>query len=155
MPLRIGTEMPPLDGATEWLNGDGVARESLVGHPTLVHFWSVSCYICKENLPTLKKWEETYGPEGLQFVAVHMPRNESDTDVEKVKAAIAEFGIHEACAVDNDHEIGERFETGGLWPYYFLFDADGKMKTRSAGNAGLTTIETGLKRLLEAPETVV
>jgi thiol-disulfide isomerase/thioredoxin len=154
MPLRIGTEMPDLEGATEWLNSE-TNRDQLAGSPTLVHFWSVSCYICKNNLPTLQEWKRTYGPKGLKFVAVHMPRNEGELDVEKVKAAIAEFAIDEPCAVDNEHTIGDRYETAGLWPYYFLFDAEGKMKTRSAGNAGLTAVETALKRIMEAePATV-
>ena len=58
MPLRISTEMPELDGATEWLNGTA-DRANLAGAPTLVHFRSVSCYICKNNLPTLKQWKKT------------------------------------------------------------------------------------------------
>jgi thiol-disulfide isomerase/thioredoxin len=140
--------MPDLAGATEWLNGQ-VDRSQLVGSPTLVHFWSVSCYICKDNLPTLKQWKETYGPQGLKFVAVHMPRGEDELDAARVKAATEEFAIDEPCAIDNEHELGERFETNGLWPYYLLFDAEGRMKTRAAGNAGLTTIETAIKRMVE------
>ncbi|MBC8101860.1 MAG: redoxin domain-containing protein [Cytophagales bacterium] len=152
MPLRIGTEMPSLDGATEWLNGE-IGRDDLIGSPTLIHVWSVSCYICKNNLPTLKQWKETYGPQGLKVVAVHMPRAEDELDVARVRAATQEFAIDEPCAVDNEHTLGDRFETASLWPYYLLFDAEGKMKTRAAGNAGLTTVETALKRLMER-ETV-
>jgi thiol-disulfide isomerase/thioredoxin len=149
MPLRIGTDMPELTGATEWV-GPEVKREELAGSPTLVHFWSTSCYICKNNLPTLRKWEETYGPKGLKVVAVHMPRSEAELGVEKVKAAIAEYGITDPCAIDNEHEIGDRFQTAGLWPHYFLFDADGKMRSRAAGDAGLKMIEASLKRLFKA-----
>lgn len=152
MPLRIGTEMPSLEGATEWLNGGEITREALAGSPTLIHFWSVSCYICKNNLPTLQEWKREYGPKGLKFVAIHMPRAEDELDVARVKAAAEEFAIDEPCAIDNEHTVGERFETGGLWPYYFLFDAEGHMKTRAAGNAGLGTVETALKRLLDVPE---
>jgi hypothetical protein len=149
MPLRIGTDMPELTGATEWI-GPEVIREELAGSPTLVHFWSVSCYICKNNLPTLREWKETFCPRGLKVVAVHMPRSEAELDVEKVKAAIAEHEITEPCAIDNDHEIGDRFQTAGLWPHYFLFDADGKMRSRAAGDAGLKMIDTSLRRLFEA-----
>ena len=85
-----------------------------------------------------------------------MPRGEDELDVAHVKAATEEFAIDEPCAIDNEHTIGEKFETAGLWPYYLLFDAEGKMKTRAAGNAGLTTIETALKRIMETdPEPAV
>jgi hypothetical protein len=149
MPLRIGAELPELTDATEWV-GPSVTREELIGSPALIHFWSVSCYICKNNLPTLHTWKETYGPQGLKVVAVHMPRSEAELDVEKVKAAIVEHGITEPCAIDNEHEIGDRFQMAGLWPHYFLFDAEGKMRSRAAGDAGLKMIDTSLKRLFEA-----
>ena len=52
MAMKIGTAMPQLDGATEWFGGTQAHAESeIMGHPTLVHFWSVSCGICKDNLP--------------------------------------------------------------------------------------------------------
>ena len=44
MALRIGTEMPSFEGATEWFNGQ-VSPTELLGAPTLVHFWAVSCFI--------------------------------------------------------------------------------------------------------------
>jgi Thiol-disulfide isomerase and thioredoxins len=149
MPLRLGTEMPELTGATEWLGGAEVTRDQLRGAPTLVHFWAVSCYICKNNMPTLNAWKAKYGPLGLKMVPVHMPRQESDLDTEQVKAILAEFGIDDPCAVDNEHTIGGRFQTGGFWPHYFLFDAEGALRGRAAGDAGLARIEATLARLME------
>ena len=151
MPLRIGTELPELEGATEWLNGE-VSRDELVGSPTLVHFWSVSCYICKNNMPTLEQWKADYADKGLKVIAVHMPRAEDELDIERVKDVMAQFNMDESCAVDNDHTLGERYQTGGLWPSYFLFDAEGKMRSRAAGDAGLKMIDGSLKRLMETPE---
>lgn len=153
MPLRTGTEMPSLDGATDWVNGEANAAD-LRGRPTLVHFWAISCYICKDNMPTLQAWKETYGPQGLRFVAVHAPRGEDDLDTEKVKAAIAQFHIDEPCAIDDEHTLVDRFQLNGLWPHYFLFDAEGNLRGRSAGNAGLAMVESSLKRLLEAEAAV-
>ena len=150
MPLRLGTEMPEFTGATEWQGGT-VERETLVGSPTLVHFWSVSCYICKNNLPTLEEWQTTYGPKGLKVVAIHAPRAEGEVDTAWVARVRDEFHMTEPCAVDNDFAPADRFEIGGLWPHYFLFDADGKLKSRAAGNAGLTMIATALKKVLDAP----
>ena len=152
MPLRTGTDMPELEGATQWLNKE-VKREDLIGSPTLLHFWSVSCYICKNNMPALKEWETLYGKQGLKFVAVHRPRQENELDTDWVKRVAEEFHLTEPCAIDNNHTIGDRFETGTMWPYYFLFDADGKLRSRAAGDAGLKLMEGTLKRMF--PEEVI
>lgn len=139
--------MPSLDAATEWFNGT-IDRESLLGSPTLVHFWSLSCYICKGNFPRLTTWKETYGPQGLKFVAVHMPRELVETNVDLVEEGIATYNITEPCALDNDHALAEIFGNNETWvPYYFLFDAEGKLKGRGAGYAAADTIDGALTRL--------
>ena len=86
MPLRIGEAMPPLDGATEWINQSPLPASG----PVLVHFWAVSCYLCKQNLPAIRKLRQEFMPLGLSVIAVHMPRQEEDTDGAAVKRAIAE-----------------------------------------------------------------
>jgi hypothetical protein len=59
MGMRIGTEMPRLDGATKWFGGTQAHAEiETKGHPTLVHFWSMSCGMCKENMPRIAEWRE-------------------------------------------------------------------------------------------------
>ncbi len=150
MPMRIGTEMPSLGGATEWLNGTQARAEAeSANHPTLVHFWSVSCGTCKENMPRVAEWREARAGEGFRIIAVHMPRYEADTDVEEVRAALAKYNITEPCAVDNQHKLREAFQNDqGYVPAYYLFDADGKLKSFAAGERGLGMLSSALDRLL-------
>ena len=150
MPLPIGTSLPPLDGATEWLDGP-LAINALQGRPMLVQFWAISCPICKLNMPSLLSLLETYRHEGLQILSVHTPRMDADMDVEKVRVAARELALTGPCAIDNTHAIGDLFQTGGFWPCYFLFDAGGKLRSRAAGSLGLKMAENSLKRML-APE---
>lgn len=149
MPLRPTTPLPILAGVTKWLNSE-TGQDDLSHHPVLVQFWAVSCPICKLNMPAVQAFMQAYGPHGLRLVSVHMPRMESDTNVEAVKAAALELNMTEPCAIDNDHTIGERFQTGGVWPCYFLFDADHKLRRHAAGMMGLKLLEGTLKRLLDA-----
>ncbi len=118
----------------------------------IIQFWAISCPICKLNMPRLQQLTETYADKGLRLVSIHMPRMESDMDTEKVKAAMEEVGLTGPCAIDNDHAIGDRFETGGVWPCYFLFDAQGRLRSRVAGALGLKMAENSLKRMLGAGE---
>lgn len=154
MPMRIGAEMPRLDGATEWLGAtQAYAEAEAKGHPTIVHFWSVSCGICKENLPRIGQWRDEGREQGLRVIAVHMPRYESDTDVEAVREAFSKYQITEPCAVDNEHKLREAFKNDqGYVPAYYLFDADGKLRSFAAGERGLDLLKATLNRVL-APAT--
>ncbi len=150
MPMRIGTQMPRLDGATEWFGGTQAHAESeSQGHPTIVHFWSVSCGMCKENLPRVAQWREERKDEGLRVIAVHMPRYEADTDVEAVRNAIATYDITEPCAVDNEHKLRDAFQNDqGYVPAYYLFDDEGKLRSFAAGERGLDLLKATLERIL-------
>ncbi len=152
MPMKIGDAMPALDGATAWFNGsleDTV--ENTKGKPVLVHFWAVSCGICKDKMPQLRELAAKYGPLGLETVAVHMPRYEADTDLETVNQAIAENKISEACAVDSLHKLKDAFQNEQGWvPVYYLFDAEGKLKTRAAGEFGVSVLQTALDKMFPA-----
>lgn len=149
MPMRRGAPMPKLTGAAEWFNG-AVSRDDLIGSPALIHFWAKSCGICHENMPTVAIWREEYRESGLKVVAVHMPREPEDMNIEEVQVDLAGLGITEPCAIDNSHSIGDSFENN-LWPAYFLFDSEGILTSRAAGYAGLKMIEAPLRRLMEPP----
>lgn len=151
MAMRIGTEMPVLEGATEWFGGTQADAEQLTrtGGPTLVHFWSVSCGVCKENLPRVVEWREQRKAEGLRVIAVHMPRYEADTDVGAVRDAIAKYGITEPCAIDNEHKLRDAFQNEqGFVPAYYLFDGERKLRSFAAGERGLDLLSAAVDRVL-------
>ncbi|MBO0186172.1 TlpA family protein disulfide reductase, partial [Vibrio parahaemolyticus] len=58
--------------------------QQIKGQPTLIHFWAVSCGICKDKMPQLRDLISKYEPAGLKTIAVHMPRYEADTDLDTV-----------------------------------------------------------------------
>ena len=151
--MRIGDAMPPLDGATSWFNGSlEEITESIKGKPTLVHFWAVSCGICKDKMPQLNDIKAKYGALGLQTVAVHMPRYEADTDLDTVREAIEANKIVEPTAVDSLHKLKDAFLNEQGWvPVYYLFDAEGKLKTRAAGEFGISVLQTALDKMF-APQ---
>ena len=149
MPMRIGTPMPSLEGATEWLSGS--AEEILQeaeGHPVLIHFWSLSCGMCKDNLPRVAEWREKYREVGLRLVAIHMPRYPSDMDVKAVREALTEQQITDPVAVDNEHKLRDAFQNEhGYVPAYYLFDDQHKLKSFAAGEYGVKVMEPAIERL--------
>jgi len=149
--------MPKLDGATEWLKGSPEEAEAEAnGQPTLIHFWSVSCGICKENMPRVAEWREKHKEDGLRVIAVHMPRYPQDMDVQAVREAIEKHNITEQCAVDNEHKLRDAFQnTQGYVPAYYLFDTEGKLRSFAAGERGLDMLAAALNRVLAAAKEPV
>ncbi len=153
MPLRMDSPMPSLDGGTDWFNSEPIKSEQLKGKVVLVHFWSISCGVCKESLPDISRWIETYGPKGLAVIAVHMPRQESDTNVEAVKEAIAEYEVKQSLVVDNWHTITDAFENKYV-PAYYVFDGEGKLRHYQAGEKAIKMVEPVLERVLSTGSPV-
>ena len=152
MPMRIGTPLPSLEGATEWLAGSaGEASQDLEGHPVLIHFWSLSCGMCKDNLPRVTEWREKYRDAGLRLIAIHMPRYPQDQDVAVVRETAEQLGITEPRAIDNEHRLRDAFQNEhGYVPAYYLFDDSHKLKAFAAGEYGTKVIEPALERMLGA-----
>lgn len=151
MPLRMDTPLPSLEGGTDWFNSEPITNDQLKGHTVLIHFWSISCGICKESLPDITRWIEQYGPKGLKVVSIHMPRQESDTNVEAVKEAIDYYEVKQPCVVDNWHTITDAFENKFV-PAFYVFDSEGKMRDFKAGEKAIKMVEPVLERLLNAKQ---
>jgi hypothetical protein len=59
-----------------------------------------------------------------------MPRYEADTDLGTVKENIEKYCIDDICAIDNQHKLKNAFLNEQGWvPVYYLFDAEGKLKS--------------------------
>jgi thiol-disulfide isomerase/thioredoxin len=151
MPLRMRTPLPSLDGAEVWENGGKPSSEELAGAPVLVHFWSVSCYICHNVADVVSGWRDKYGPRGLKVIAIHQPRNPEELDVAKVTAdAHGEMGITQPLGIDNTHAVVKAFENEFV-PAYYLFDRNHELIHRQAGDRGFERLEAKIEEAL-APE---
>ncbi len=102
-------------------------------------------------MPKLKTLKDKYRDKGLRMVAIHMPRYEADTNLETVKATVEEHCIDDVCAIDNEHKLKDAFLNEQGWvPVYYLFDAEGKLKSRAAGEFGVGVLTTALEKMFPA-----
>lgn len=150
MALKIGTHLPDLGGVTEWLNGQ-VSREDLLGSPCLVHFFAVSCHTCSEQMPRLRAWHDEGTARGLKMVAIHMPRSEADTEVDRVRDAVAEYGLAHPVGVDNLHAVTDRF-VNEFVPAFYLFDHEGHLRLYAAGENAPKLLAPALERAVSRAE---
>lgn len=148
MPLRMRTLLPSLDNVAAWENGGQPSAEELAGHPVLVHFWSISCYLCHNVADVVNGWREKYAPQGLKVIAVHQPRGPEELDIAKVVAdAKGEMGITQPLAIDNAHTIVGEFQNEFV-PAYYLFDKNHELLHRQAGDRGFERLEAKIEEAL-------
>jgi thiol-disulfide isomerase/thioredoxin len=147
MALRMKSPLPDLAGDVTWINGAPDAA-ALHDAPLLVHFWSISCYICHDVADQINAWREKYASRGLRFIAIHQPRGPEELDVAKVSDdARGPMGLVQPCAVDNEHTLVDRFENQFV-PAYYLFDRNHQLRHFQAGDKGYDRIVAAIERVL-------
>ncbi|MFK3961596.1 TlpA disulfide reductase family protein [Guptibacillus hwajinpoensis] len=146
--MKLREEMPELEGAKEWFNGE-VKKSDLVGNKplTLIHFWSISCGLCKEAMPMVNEFRDEYS-EDMNVIAVHMPRSEKDLDLKEIKQVADQHDISQPIFVDSDHKLTDAFENQYV-PAYYVFDSEGKLRHFQAGGEGRKMLTKRITKLLD------
>src|SRR5689334_13673820 len=142
--MKAAVHLPAFERATEWLNGRVTTRHTK-GHPTLVHFWSISSEAAKTNLAQVAQLRDQRKREGVRVIAVHVPQSEAEKDPKAVRDAISRLNLTEPCALDNDLRVSQGHEE---LPAYFLFDPEGEIRSSAVGANGLEVIDDDLDQLL-------
>ncbi|XAZ23073.1 cytochrome c biogenesis protein DipZ [Sinorhizobium sp. B11] len=153
--LPVEGQMPPLDGAVQWLNSSPLTAEQLKGKVVLVDFWTYSCINCLRAVPYVKAWADKYKDQGLVVIGVHSPEFAFEKNVDNVKKAISDLGITYPVAVDNDYAIWRAFDNE-YWPAHYFIDAKGQVRHHHFGEGDYDQSERIIQQLLaEAGETGV
>ena len=145
--MKLREQMPEFDGATAWLNGEQTKAQLVGEKPTLIHFWSVSCHLCKEAMPKINAFRERFKGV-LNVVAVHMPRSADDLDMVQITAVAAKHHITHPIYVDSDAILTDKFDNEYV-PAYYVFDKDGQLRHFQAGGGGMNMLEKRISRVLD------
>jgi thiol-disulfide isomerase/thioredoxin len=124
--------MPPLTGATEWLNSSPLSAEALKGKVVVVDFWTYSCINCLRSIPYVRAWAEKYKDQGLVVIGVHAPEFAFERTIGNVKKAVSDLGITYPVAIDNEYAIWRAFGNQ-YWPAHYFVDAAGHIRHHHFG----------------------
>src|ERR1700682_6289226 len=102
MKLFAPVHMPPLDGATEWLNSEPLGLAELRGHVVVVNFWTLTCINWLRTAPYGRAWLEGFRDVGFIVLEVHTPEFNFEHEIDSIRRAIAEREIDYPVVVDND-----------------------------------------------------
>ncbi|MHC8331455.1 cytochrome c biogenesis protein DipZ [Pseudomonas sp. LB3P25] len=145
--LPIEGNLPPLDGAVQWLNSPPLTAQALKGKVVLVDFWTYSCINCLRTLPYVKAWTEKYRDQGLVVIGVHAPEFAFERDVGNVTKAMKDLGINYPVAIDNDFKVWRAFNNE-YWPAHYFADAQGRIRYHHFGEGEYAESERVIQQLL-------
>ncbi|ROM97132.1 cytochrome c biogenesis protein DipZ [Pseudomonas brassicacearum] len=145
--LPVEGNLPPLEGAVQWLNSAPLSTQALKGKVVLVDFWTYSCINCLRTLPYVKAWAEKYRDQGLVVIGVHAPEFAFERDVGNVTKAMKNLGINYPVAIDNDYRIWRAFNNE-YWPAHYFADAQGRIRYHHFGEGNYAESERVIQQLL-------
>lgn len=152
--LPVEGALPPLAGATGWLNSPPLDVQALRGKVVLVDFWTYSCINCLRALPHVRQWYERYRDHGLVVIGVHAPEFAFERDVRNVQRAVEDLGVAWPVALDNDFAIWRGFDNR-YWPAHYFIDAQGRIRAHHFGEGDYGESERIIRELLrEAGNTL-
>jgi cytochrome c biogenesis protein CcdA/thiol-disulfide isomerase/thioredoxin len=149
------TTLPPLAGATTWINSAPLTPAALRGHVVLIDFWTYSCINCLRTLPYVKSWYAKYKENGLIVIGVHTPEFPFEKDEASVRGAVRDLGVTYPVAMDNDYRIWRAFHNQ-YWPADYFIDAAGVIRFHHDGEGDYEKSEQWIRTLLgEANHTAL
>lgn len=151
MGIRLHTPIRPIEPVRGWLNGGPVDINQSGEAATLIHFWGLSCPLCKEQMQTVRNWAERYGPRGLRIIGVHTPLVREDQDDVMVERMVRAFDFRHPVALDQEGEVARSYQVDAV-PTYFLYDRGRRLRCRYTGRQAQKPVERMIKRLLSEAE---
>ncbi len=146
--------MPPLEGATGWLNSEPLAPEDLRGHVVLVNFWTLTCINWLRQEPYVRAWSQAYRDNGLVVVGVHTPEFSFEHDRDLVRQATEVRGIDYPIALDNGYEVWTAFDNN-YWPALYFVAREGIIRDEHFGEGRYEKSERVLQELLGVQRDLV
>jgi thiol-disulfide isomerase/thioredoxin len=147
MSVFARVRMPPLDGATGWLNSEPLGLAELRGHVVLVNFWTLTCINWLRQEPYVRAWSQAYRDDGLIVIGVHTPEFSFEHDLDGVRQATEERAIDYPVAADNGYEVWSAF-SNHYWPALYFVDRDGVIRDQHFGEGRYEKSERVIQRLL-------
>lgn len=146
--LPVEGVMPPLTGATTWINSPPLTTEQLKGKVVVVDFWTYSCINCIRSIPYVRAWADKYKDQGLVVIGVHTPEFAFEKSEANVRQNIQRLGITYPVAMDNEFGIWRAFKNQ-YWPAHYFIDAKGQIRHHHFGEGDYAGSERVIQQLLK------
>jgi thiol-disulfide isomerase/thioredoxin len=121
---------PAPDVTLTTLDGELLRLRDLEGQVVFLNFWATWCEPCREEMPALQAFQDSYGADGVRVVAVTDP-TEGQTEAD-IRAFVDEFDLSLTVALSSDADFYRRFAVEQI-PTTFIIDPAGMVRVRHIG----------------------
>jgi thiol-disulfide isomerase/thioredoxin len=139
--------LPPLSGATQWLNSPPLTPAGLRGTVVLVDFWTYTCVNWLRTLPYVRAWAEKYRDQGLVVIGAHTPEFPFEADIDNVQWAVKQLDVSYPVAVDSKYGVWRAFNNN-YWPAAYVADVNGRIRFHHFGEGAYDDTERVIQKLL-------
>jgi thiol-disulfide isomerase/thioredoxin len=149
--LVTGSYYPDLGAAPElsgdvWLNTSAPLRlANLRGKVVLLDMWTFDCINCRDVIPTLRDWNEKYGPQGLVVIGNHYPEFPYERSLANLKKAVVDLNVPYPVVQDNEG-LNLHAYRSLYWPTLYLIDKQGRLRYTRIGEGGYAEISRRSRR---------
>ena len=153
MPLPSATPIPELRPAPElhdglWLNTDeSIKLADLRGQVVLLEMWTFGCYNCRNVIPHIREWHESYQEQGLVVIGNHYPEFGYEADLGNLKQAVIDLDVPYPVLQDNERKTWSAYRNR-YWPTTYLIDKAGIIRYIHIGEGGYAETESVIQALL-------
>lgn len=112
------------------------------GKVTIVHFWSLGCSSCQEEMSALESITGRYGNRGVTVIAVYVGKSSN-----KVNTFVEGLKLTYPVIFDGTGKTAENFEVT-IVPKTFIIDRNGIIRYKIAGEASGTYLNKLIQNLL-------
>ena len=145
----LGRPAPNFSAGGPWFNtgGRALTLTELRGRVVAVEMWTAGCYNCRNVIPALKRWDDTYRAKGLTIVGVHAPEFAYERSQDYVRASIITLGLKYPVVMDNGFKIWRAYNNV-YWPTIYLVDKKGVIRYLHRGEGAYEATENKIRELL-------
>ncbi len=133
VPAEVDFPAPELNLIT--LDESPVSLADYHGSVVLVNLWATWCPPCREEMPTLQKFYETYGNDGFLLVGINQEEQRS-----VVLPFVKEFNLTFPIWLDEDYLAQRAFNTVSL-PSSYVIDRAGRVRLMWIGGISKQNLE--------------
>lgn len=141
----VGTQAPELS-IVQWFNGSFNGISNSRGKVILLDFWATWCKPCIKTFPAMRRFQETYGPEGFQILG--LTRIDNRQTREEIEFFIDTASFTYPIGLSDESFNNLAYGVGAI-PHVVLIDRKGIIRYYHVGSGNEEALENRIRECLK------